>query len=70
MDGLMDPLAQPPQQLADGRTWDDLLGAGPDLSPAEVVEDARHLLGIGARRVRYGDGLPDVSGLAEGMDLG
>jgi hypothetical protein len=37
----------------------------------ELTAEARHLLGLDARKVRYSDGLPDVSGLADelGLDL-
>jgi hypothetical protein len=42
------------------RRWDDLLG--PDRDPAEVIEDTKRLLGLDARKVRYGDGLPGVRG--------
>lgn len=56
------PLLPQPQAPRD-QTWDGLLSTGPDLSPAEVIEDTRHLLGLGARGVRYGDGLPDVGDL-------
>ncbi len=53
----------PPQD----RSWDDLLG--PDRDPAEVVAEVRSSLGIGVPRVRYGEGLPDVHGLAEELGV-
>ncbi len=40
---------------------------GRPADPGETLEEVRHALGIGARRVRYprNPDLPDVSGLAE-----
>jgi hypothetical protein len=38
-------------------------------SPDELAAEIKHSLGIGARRVRYPDGQPDVSGLTEGLGL-
>lgn len=49
------------------RSWDDLLG--PDRDPAEAVAEVRTSLGIGVPRVRYGEGLPDVHGLAEELGV-
>jgi hypothetical protein len=53
----------PPQD----RDWGDVLG--PDRDPAEVIEDTKRLLGLDAPRVRHGDGLPDVHGLAGHLGL-
>jgi hypothetical protein len=48
---------------------EELLGEPADRSPAELVEDMRHLLGFGDRRVRYRDDGPDVSGLRQELGL-
>lgn len=54
---------QPPQD----RSWEDLLG--PDGDQDAAVDEVRRSLGIGVPRVRYGDGLADVGGLAGHLGL-
>lgn len=41
----------------------------PDRGPADVREEVNHLLGVGARRVRYQPDRPDVSWLREEMGI-
>jgi hypothetical protein len=56
----------PPQE----RSWDDLLGTD-RAAPGELVQDVQRQLGpdpLPSRRERP-DGLPDVTGLAEGLGL-
>ncbi len=40
---------------------------GPARDPGEVLEGARHVLGIGAPRVRYRDGQPGTGELREAL---
>lgn len=48
---------------------EELFRTGPDLAPAEVIQETRHLLGLdSARRVRHGE-MPGVDGLAEELGL-
>jgi hypothetical protein len=63
--GLAGLAGLPPQELA----FEDLLDTGPALPPDEVREQVSESLGIGARRVRYAGGLPDVSDLREQLGL-
>jgi hypothetical protein len=55
----------PPQD----KSWDELLETRPARPADELQQDMRHLLGIDARRVRHGEELPDVHGLAEDLGL-
>lgn len=49
--------------------WDDLLDARPERPPAEIVDQVRHDLGIGTRRVRYRGDLPPVGEIRERLEL-
>ncbi|HCU95074.1 MAG TPA: hypothetical protein DHU96_21135 [Actinobacteria bacterium] len=41
----------------------------PGRGPADVRDEVNHMLGIGTRRVRYGQDGPDVTGLREELGI-
>ena len=59
------PASIPPQDLG----WDELLDSRPQRSPDEIRGEVNESLGIGARRVRYRDGLPPVGQLRRELDI-
>ena len=62
---------QPSRQAPQDRSWEDLLDSHAPRDPDEVADAVKASLGIGTRRVRYGDRseLPDIGDLAEGLGL-
>ncbi len=58
------PASIPPQDLG----WDELLDSRPQRTPDEIRGEVNEALGIGTRRVRYGDH-PDVGQLRRELEI-